>query len=245
MADTIKIGNLEIDNLKVGTLSVDALYIGDVKIYPSTPPPTFDGKWLATYSDSHTESADCDSTSAISQNEINITNLVSVEIGDCVTSIGNNAFRNCSGLTSITIPDSVTSIGQGAFRDCGGLTSCTIGSGVTSIGVGAFYLCTGLTSCTIGSGVTSIGTSAFYGCTGLTSIEIPSGVTRIDINAFNGCSSLTSITVNPTTPPTLGSYALSGTNNCPIYVPAESVSTYQSASGWSTYADRIQAIPNS
>lgn len=36
----IKIGNLEIDNLKVGTLSVDALYIGDVKIYPSTPPPT-------------------------------------------------------------------------------------------------------------------------------------------------------------------------------------------------------------
>ena len=40
MADTIKIGNLEIDNLKVGTLSVDALYIGDVKIYPSTPTPT-------------------------------------------------------------------------------------------------------------------------------------------------------------------------------------------------------------
>jgi len=38
MADTIKIGNLEIDNLKVGTLSVDALYIGDVKIYPPTPP---------------------------------------------------------------------------------------------------------------------------------------------------------------------------------------------------------------
>ena len=38
MANTIKIGNLEIDNLKVGTLSVDALYIGDVKIYPPTPP---------------------------------------------------------------------------------------------------------------------------------------------------------------------------------------------------------------
>lgn len=47
MADTIKIGNLEIDNLKVGTLSVDALYIGDVKIYPSMPPgptPTYEWK---------------------------------------------------------------------------------------------------------------------------------------------------------------------------------------------------------
>lgn len=48
MANTIKIGNLEIDNLKVGTLSVDALYIGDVKIYPPTPtPPTPTLKWVS------------------------------------------------------------------------------------------------------------------------------------------------------------------------------------------------------
>lgn len=47
MANTIKIGNLEIDNLKVGTLSVDALYIGDVKIYPSTTPPTPTLKWVS------------------------------------------------------------------------------------------------------------------------------------------------------------------------------------------------------
>ena len=39
MADTIKIGNLEIDNLKVGTLSVDALYIGGTKLYPQSQPP--------------------------------------------------------------------------------------------------------------------------------------------------------------------------------------------------------------
>ena len=54
MADTIKIGNLEIDNLKVGTLSVDALYIGDVKIYPSAPtPPTPTLKWVS-YSEGDT-----------------------------------------------------------------------------------------------------------------------------------------------------------------------------------------------
>ena len=54
-----------------------------------------------------------------------------------------------------------------------------------------------------------------------------------------------SVTVNATTPPTLGESALDYTNNCPIYVPAASVDVYKAASGWSTYASRIQAIPNS
>ena len=43
-----------------------------------------------------------------------------------VTSIGDDAFRECSGLTSVTIGNSVTSIGVGAFRDCKSLTSVTI-----------------------------------------------------------------------------------------------------------------------
>ena len=74
------------------------------------------------------------------------------------------AFRNCSGLTSVNIGNNVTSIGNEAFSYCSGLTSVTIGNGVTSIGDYAFSYCKGLTSVTIGNGVTSIGDYAFYGC---------------------------------------------------------------------------------
>ncbi len=43
--------------------------------------------------------------------------------GKKVTSIGEDAFYNCTGLTSVTIGNSVTSIGYGAFEGCTSLTS--------------------------------------------------------------------------------------------------------------------------
>ena len=104
-----------------------------------------------------------------------VTDLV---IPDSVTSIGDYAFRGCSGLTQITIPDSVTSIGNYAFYNCSGLTSVTIGDSVESIGDGAFYNCSGLTSVTIPDSVTSIGYEAFRGCSGLTSVTIGNSVQR-------------------------------------------------------------------
>ena len=112
-----------------------------------------------------------------------------------VTSIGDAAFRDCSGLTSVTIPNSVTSIGIYAFADCSSLTSITIGGSVTSIGEATFADCSSLTSVTIPDGVTSIGEYAFYDCSSLTSVTIPDGVTTIGKFAFRGCSGLTSVTI--------------------------------------------------
>ncbi len=123
------------------------------------------------------------------------TGLTSVTIPDSVTGIGYGAFYGCPGLTSITIPDSVTSIGGSAFSGCTGLTSITIPDSVTWIYGGTFYGCTGLTSVTIPNSVTWIDNFTFYGCTGLTSVTIPDSVTSIGNGAFDSCTRLTSITI--------------------------------------------------
>ena len=78
------------------------------------------------------------------------------------------------GELSIKIPSSVTSIGDGAFRDCSGLTSIEIPSSVISIGYEAFYDCSGLTHIEIPSSVTNIEKNAFGSCDVLSSINVVS-----------------------------------------------------------------------
>lgn len=170
--------------------------------------------------------------------------LTSIDIPSSVTTIENNTFQQCYSLTDVIIPNNVTSIGQAAFYECSGITSVSIGTSVVSIGDGAFEYCESLTAIDIPNNVASIGEFAFQGCRSLTSLTIPSSVASIDNQAFAFCSGLTSITVESTTPPTIGEYdVFTFTNNCPIYVPSASVNAYKSASGWSNYANRIQAIP--
>ena len=160
-----------------------------------------------------------------------------------VALIGDYAFSNTSGYTSITIPSSVTTFGRYAFNKVSTLNSVTIDyASNATLGYNQFRD-SSITSLTIGSHPTSIGKSMFSNCTKLTTLVIPSNISSINSSAFEGCSGLTSITVHSTTPPTLVSSAFNNTNDCPIYVPPESVDAYKAASGWSDYASRIQAIP--
>ena len=167
--------------------------------------------------------------------------LTSVNIPDSVTTIGNYAFSGCESLTSVNIPDSVTSIGEWAFRDCDSLTSVNIPDSVTTIGSYAFYYCDSLTSVTIGDSVTTIGDSAFYYCNSLTSVTIGDSVTSIGERAFYYCYSLTSVYCKATTPPALGGTDVFDDNGSgrKIYVPAESVEVYKSATRWNEYASAI------
>ncbi|MBR6579815.1 MAG: leucine-rich repeat protein [Ruminococcus sp.] len=124
--------------------------------------------------------------------------VVTAEISDGITYIGDYAFNNCMYMTSVSIPDSVSSIGEYAFNNCTKITSISIPNTVTSIGQYAFFDCQSLTSITIPDSVTVLETSVFYDCFNLTSVTLSENVESIKFGAFQNCKNLDSVTIaNP------------------------------------------------
>lgn len=114
-----------------------------------------------------------------------------------LTTIGGDAFRNCTALTEVTISTDITTFGASVFRGCTALESVTLSNDLKTIGASAFYGCTNLTSIVLPENLTSIGTSAFA-VSALTSITIPEKVSDIGTNAFRDCKRLATVNFNAT-----------------------------------------------
>ena len=166
-------------------------------------------------------------------------NLTTLNIGNNVKVIPQEAFHGCSGLTSVTIPRAVTTIGYNAFGNCSGLTtvnfnadSCTNRGGsdgvfngcssLTTINIGnnVRYIPDGIfstydhsngniTSLTLPNSLISIGEYAFGGCSGLTSLTLPDALETIGEGAFYVCSGLTTVSI-PRTVKYIGDAAFGG-----------------------------------
>ena len=177
----IKYDNSTINDWNFGNANIAKVFRNDALVYQKITPPTpTTPKWVATYTGGIITSAECNSDTSITVNEITKANLESVVIGNCVSAIVGECFSDCSKLSAATI-----------------------------------------------NGYTSIDNYSF---------------------ARNNGTLKTIIMLSPTPPPcantafTYYNHGYVPMTSITIYVPAASVEAYKAASGWSIYADKIQAI---
>lgn len=140
--------------------------------------------------------------------------LKSVTIGGKKTAISSYDFKNSTSLTSVTINNSVTSIAEDAFKNCPieilnidknafcnskyfgkNLVELNIGENVTSIAADAFSGCTKLKAIDIPDNVMTLGLRSFQGCSAATSLKIGDNVEVIPANGFQNCTLLDNITL--------------------------------------------------
>lgn len=178
------------------------------------------------------------------------TTLPNFIMPDGVISVGSSAFSYCSNLQSVTFGSSFDGIfRQSLFSDCRSLMNiyvnsenqnCTSVDGILLNKNQDTILCypTGRTgSYTIPNTITNIGDFAFYDAN-LTTITIPSTVTSIGSNAFYAYNVLETATILAMTPPTLKAGIFAPTVET-IYIPTGTLSAYQNAQYWSSYADKF------
>ena len=124
-------------------------------------------------------------------------NLIIPELldGVPVTSIGQQAFVNCTTLESVEIPDSITRMGYWAFSGCSNLKQVKLSKNLKYINMDCFSECSSLESIVVPEGVTQLAPGAFMHCTNLKKIELPSTLEGIYEHAFARCINLTQITI--------------------------------------------------
>lgn len=168
------------------------------------------------------------------------TNMETVVIPSSVTSLGNYSWEMNERLTKIVYAPQNTTAGQGVHAANYSLKKIALQEGVTVIPPYGFSQCISLEEVILPSTLTTISTYAFNEDFNLKEITIPAGVTTIGGQAFYKCCGLSEVHVLPTTPPSAGSniFHMMPTTT-PIYVPSGTLATYQSASGWSTYASQM------
>ena len=155
-------------------------------------------------------------------------------VNNCTLGLGSNSSSYCV----------MGENGSAGKVYCNMLQKVEIGARVTSIGSRAFSCCHSLSSVSIPQGVTSIGDDVFNYCYSLSSVSIPSSVTSIGDSAFSYCSGMAiyDFTKHTSVPTLSNTNAFSSIpSDCGIKVPSSLLSTWKSATNWSTYASKIVA----
>lgn len=191
----------------------------------------------------------CNNAVSTSEERSHRSVLVAAEFGrmfDGNSNIGsywcayNFALEKATFISTLSATQPVY-IAASAFAYCYSLREIELRkTKLATIGNSAFAYCYSLRSIDL-SGTTTIGNSAFTYCQSLLSVTIPSTVTSLGNSVFSYCNSLKECHVKSSTPPTIGTSVFSSvSSDFKIYVPQGSLTSYQEAENWSTYASKMQ-----
>ena len=125
--------------------------------------------------------------------------LKTVDFGDGIIEIQEEAFRECTALESIILPKNLETIGDGAFYGCTSATEIYIPKTLTNwsgeYSHPTFYESTALETLTIEDGLSVLGEyGSFSWASSLKNLVIPASVKRIGDGAFHGAAALESVT---------------------------------------------------
>ena len=181
-------------------------------------------------------------------------NLRVIEIGK-LTVVPFGFAMGCTSLENVSDLSKVTTVQYMAFNRTPSLTIhlslpvCTKILASTANGKEGVFAKSGIRSLDapmlleIGKDIYAWGSvGAFQECPNLTLVRLRD-VTTIGMNAFSKCIHLTRVVIDNVTPPTLGSGAFAQAYaTLTFYVPDSAVDAYKTATGWTTYADKIKPL---
>ena len=121
--------------------------------------------------------------------------ITRLRVPDSISTIGENAFAQCTELQSVTLGVNVREIWYCAFQDCKGLKEINWNTALHTIGSFAFEGCN-LISLAIPNSVETIGFGAFRDNKKLKDAKLPRGLEAVDAFMFTGCSQLSEITLS-------------------------------------------------
>ena len=145
-----------------------------------------------------------------------------INIGDSVQRIPANFARGINGLTTITIENNVTSIGNNAFENCSNLLNLNFnaincGDFSSDANEHPFYYCP-IVTINIGDSVQRIPANFARGLSELTSVTIGNSVTLIGCYAFHNCTSLSTLNFNAINCSGFTPYISTPFSSCPITI---------------------------
>ena len=132
--------------------------------------------------------------------------LTTLNLGQDLQVVGNDAFNGCSNVTKLTFPNATTTIGARAFQNCSSVTEVTVGKSLKTIGASAFLNCKSFTALLLPDEFTTMGESAFEDCIKLTVAKLGKSLTAVPARAFKNCIALSEMRV-PATAKSIGDEA--------------------------------------